>query len=360
MFCCFLQINRQLWVIIVVIQLLTLHAFTQMILPGFPPPMMMMPQIQMGSMLTATTDITTTTTEATAGMTGMAFAVPVPLPMPLPVQIAIPAQTPPDFCQRKPRPSECPPCPPCQCGPSCTPAFFSYCSPCHKKCRCRNRADAPDPQPLNPPMPVQGPAFAMPFPGPFPLPVPQPPPMMMAPYPHFQRRKRPSRPKVLDYSDSRCGSESSDSSSSSERCTAKNCHESGRKERKRRQRLRRRNLKADDFSHGEFVKPTLRYLSKNGDIKIQEELSSAEADQLLEGNEEYQLLSGHGPDRTTFRGSIIEDTVSYGGKKTKHVFIGSGNAGGGTILKEAGKKQLMFKTPKNKQIANVSLTFDLV
>ncbi|XP_041988770.1 merozoite surface protein CMZ-8-like [Aricia agestis] len=30
-----------------------------------------------------------------------------------------------------------PPCPPCMCQPACTPAFFSYCSPCHQICRCR-------------------------------------------------------------------------------------------------------------------------------------------------------------------------------------------------------------------------------
>lgn len=35
-----------------------------------------------------------------------------------------------------------PPCPPCLCKPACTPAFFSYCSPCHKICRCRDGVDS--------------------------------------------------------------------------------------------------------------------------------------------------------------------------------------------------------------------------
>ncbi|XP_046967555.1 uncharacterized protein LOC124535391 [Vanessa cardui] len=40
-----------------------------------------------------------------------------------------------------------PPCPPCVCLPSCTPAFFSYCSLCHQKCRCKSAKDTPDPMP---------------------------------------------------------------------------------------------------------------------------------------------------------------------------------------------------------------------
>lgn len=87
----------------------------------------------------------------------------VPMEVPRPVQFAIPAYAPPTFCKTRPRPYNCPVCPPCLCSP-CTPAFFSFCSPCHQKCRCRNINDVPVPLPLIPPAPIQGPAFPMPVP----------------------------------------------------------------------------------------------------------------------------------------------------------------------------------------------------
>ncbi|XP_037301614.1 uncharacterized protein LOC119191854 [Manduca sexta] len=80
---------------------------------------------------------TTTTSTTTTSITEENVAIGVPIPMPIPIQIAVPAMPPPLFCQGKLRSKNCPPCPPCVCTPLCTPSFFSYCSPCHQKCRCK-------------------------------------------------------------------------------------------------------------------------------------------------------------------------------------------------------------------------------
>ncbi|CAH2085927.1 unnamed protein product [Euphydryas editha] len=65
---------------------------------------------------------------------GMPMYAPLMLPPPPPI-----------FTQQSPMmimDKKKPPCPPCLCKPACTPAFFSYCSPCHKMCRCRDGIDS--------------------------------------------------------------------------------------------------------------------------------------------------------------------------------------------------------------------------
>lgn len=114
------------------------------------------------------TTTTTTTTEQPNDCEGPDNPV-YPQPVPFGVQVAISALRPPKFCMVKNRPVPCPPCPPCVCAPLCTPSFFSYCSPCHLKCRCREGMDVPTPIPPVAPFLVPGPAYPVPV-GPMGLP----------------------------------------------------------------------------------------------------------------------------------------------------------------------------------------------
>ncbi|XP_028179166.1 pollen-specific leucine-rich repeat extensin-like protein 1 [Ostrinia furnacalis] len=331
----------------------------QIHVPVYPPPVMIPPPpIQVAVAMPIPIVIKTTTTTTTESP--VAFAYPVPVPMP--VQMAIPAHPPPQFCQAKPRPKNCPPCPPCVCMPSCTPSFFSYCSPCHQKCRCRNGMDAPMPQPLVPPQPVPGPAFAMPAP----MLPPPPPPIMMVPVPPLIRRRPRPRPVTSSDSSEGCGSDTDSDSSAGWYVRAK-----------RRRRLRRwrgkkwmnrrmgRNRQLSDFSDGEVIKPVLTYLANNGDIKIRKRLSNNEAERLVDDNEiddgrrrqKYDIVTGRGrnPKSNVLLVSAGEDE-EFSGDRKRHVVLRSG------IINrklKAGRKELIFKPPVDKKITNLSVSFQV-
>lgn len=330
-------------------------------MPVFPPPMFPMPPPGHGPVpMPMAVEFTTPS-----------VAIPLPVAVPLPVQIAVPAQPPPMFCQGSPRPIECSPCPPCVCTPSCTPAFFSYCSPCHQKCRCRNEADVPIPLPLYPPEPVQGPAYPIPVPGPafpmpvpgpaFPMPVPAPgypmplrPPQPLIMYPYAPTRQRPPlrpiRRPLPDSSDSNCDSSSSP-----------NWHRKRFGRRGRRMRVKRRNIGDTDFSDGEFVKPVLTYVSRNGNIKIKKKISNDDAEQLLDEygidngrrSGEYEILTGGRPKPDSLMVSAAENDILSGKKKT-YVTIGRGQT---SHFLEGGKKELIFRPPIDKKITNLSVSF---
>jgi hypothetical protein len=156
----FVYLQMKTWVAVAAFLLSTRH-YTSQFVP-LPPIFMDSPFSWLNMMLPQYM----TTTE------GVPLAVPIPVPMP--VQIAVPPITVPKFCRNRP----CPSCPPCLCAPSCTPAFFSYCSPCHQKCRCRSMDYVPEPLPLSPPHLMPGPVFALPAP----LPAFPPSPSFNNPY----------------------------------------------------------------------------------------------------------------------------------------------------------------------------------
>ncbi|KAJ0177541.1 hypothetical protein K1T71_006414 [Dendrolimus kikuchii] len=211
--------------------------------------------------LTSTTTTTTTSTERT---TGQGVLVPLPMPMPfhmpypLPVQIA--PVKPPNKAVTEP------PCPPCVCQPSCTPAFYSYCSPCHKKCRCQSSNK-----------PIQSNGYAVPVPMVQAIPAP----IVMVPYP----------PQIYKSNE---GDESSSSSCSEEYRRSYRRPNNRRNKRKRllkkrKHRFTRRNLKSmDSDSDGNFVRPVLTYVSENGNIKIKRRLSDNDAVDLLNDNDSSQ------------------------------------------------------------------------
>ncbi|XP_050678050.1 uncharacterized protein LOC126974558 isoform X1 [Leptidea sinapis] len=276
---------------------------------------------------TTPTTTTTTTTERS-----QAVALPFPVPMPMPVQVAIPFPQLPFQCQGSPRPKGCPPCPPCVCMPSCTPAFFSYCSPCHLKCRCPKREDTPIPLP-----PPQYPM--VPF-------VPAPPPVMIFPFPMMPKRPQP---------ESDTSSCTSVESSSSE-CEYKNAGIKLKRRRPRRPRNLRRQGKELE-SDSDIVKPELTYISKNGEVKYKKKLTNDEAEELLRGRKndrkEYQFIrvtAVNGPAKRKsnelnrnmgkYREVLLRD------RPTVHDL-------------DSGRKELVFRAPVDKTLSNLSISFQI-
>ncbi|XP_072949776.1 uncharacterized protein [Epargyreus clarus] len=333
--------------------------FAPMYMPGAPPPVFAVPAPMPIGVAIHLPEPTTKTTTTTTTPASVAIAVPVPVPMPMAVQFAVPAQPPPVFCQGNPRPRSCPPCPPCTCMPSCTPAFFSYCSPCHQKCRCRNSEDAPVPMPPHRPVPVPGPAY--------PIPVPPPPPVMAAPpvvviplppsrplpLPPRRRRRRRRPPFISSFSSSD-ESSSCDSSVSSD----SDWYNRGRRKFKRRRtRIFRRNANpASENSDSDLVKPIMSYICKNGEVKFKTEISSKEAMEILEGKTTHT----HKKHKVKVNANDNSIVVSnYGGKSGRNydevLLRDSPNV---HVLSE-GKNKLIFKSPTDKSINNLAMSFQV-
>lgn len=72
--------------------------------------------------------------------------------------------------------------------------------------------------------------------------------------------------------------------------------------------------------------------------------------------QEYQVLTGRGAE-TSLETSSTEDEVSPSGEIKKHVIIGNGKKG--RLLKE-GKKNIVFRAPADKKIANLTMSFQIV
>ncbi|XP_047505166.1 pollen-specific leucine-rich repeat extensin-like protein 1 [Pieris napi] len=303
-------------------------------MPPPPPPIIAMPPpmpipIFAIEIPEQTTKTTTTTTERS-----VAIAIPVPVPMP--VQVAVPAYGP-SYCVASPRPKGCPPCPPCLCMPQCTPAFFSYCSPCHQKCRCRSPGEAPVPLPPIAPMPVPGPAY----------PMPAAPPVMVVPMPPIiQSRPRRRRPRPRS-----CSEESSEETSDSSDCDSRR----SRKFKRRRLNMLRKRDSSD--SDREVVRPVLTYVSNNGDVRYEKKISNIEADQLLgrDDGRRYQTMNVITREDAANKQQVVVMSDD-GPRRYKQVMLRNGVA---SHVLSSGKKELVFQPPDNKRISNLSVSFQI-
>ncbi|XP_045515269.1 lysine-rich arabinogalactan protein 19-like [Pieris brassicae] len=330
------------WTIIFLIALIR-RANVQMAYPFFmpppPPPIIAMPPPMPIPIIAIeipehTTKTTTTTTER-----NVAIAIPVPVPMP--VQVAVPAYGP-TYCVASPRPKGCPPCPPCLCMPQCTPAFFSYCSPCHQKCRCRSPGEAPVPLPPIAPMPVPGPAY------PVPVGIPAAPPVMVVPMPPIiqsRQRRRRQRPRS-------CSEETSEETSDSSDCDSRR----SRKFKRRRLSMLRKRGSSD--SDREVVRPVLTYVSNNGDIRYEKKISNIEADQLLgrDDGRRYQTMNVFAREDAANKQQVVVMSNDVGPQRYKQVMLRNGVA---SHVLSSGKKELVFQPPDNKRISNLSVSFQI-
>ncbi|XP_039750911.1 pollen-specific leucine-rich repeat extensin-like protein 4 [Pararge aegeria] len=297
---------------------------------------------------------TTNTSTTTKKPETIAVAVPLPMPIPMPVPVGVPVFTPQNFCQGPPpRPKNCPPCPPCVCNPSCTPSFFSYCSPCHMKCRCRKKDDAPEPLPNRP---AQGPAYGMPIPMP---PIMGPPPIVMVPYPtSIQVPKRQDRYRPKKERRPKCSSsdESTDSTSSSDSDYIR------RRRHRKRKRYGgyRRSLRSSD-GENELVKPMLSYIAKNGDVKFKTKINGDDVAELLGEKKaldnKYQTVHESAGEDVNKKPNVV--VLSKNGGKRKRERYKQVLLRGGVSNHELGdgKKELIFKPPGDRKISNLSVSF---
>lgn len=351
--------------------------FAMPMFPAPPPPICSMPMCPMpmpvpllpiaipgrgpDDMRSSSKKTTTTTTTKKPETVAVGIPVPVPMPMPMPMPMPVPMcvpALPPNSYQRptqRPteRPKNCPPCPPCVCSPSCTPSFFSYCSPCHMKCRCKNKEDAPEPLPNRP---AQGPAYGLPVP----IPAVMPPPVVMVPYPPpilvpRQDRYRPKKDRKPISSS--CSDDSTQSTSS----------ESDFYQRKRRHKKRkrfgghRRSLRSSD-SDNELVKPMLSYIADNGDVKFKTKISGDDVAELL-GEKEDLTKNYHtvrvmtGEDENSKPKALVVSNKS--GKRKRQRYKKVLLRQGVNHVLEDGRKELIFRPPGNKKISNLSVSFQL-
>ncbi|XP_045496829.1 pollen-specific leucine-rich repeat extensin-like protein 1 isoform X1 [Colias croceus] len=341
---CYIKSSK--WTLIILVTIIR-KANVQLAYPVYmpppPPPMIAMPppmQIPIIAIEIPEQTVPTTTTTTT---TEKSVAIAIPVPVPMPVQVAVPAYAP-SYCIASPRPKNCPPCPPCLCMPQCTPAFFSYCSPCHLKCRCRNPGDAPVPLPPVPPMPVPAPVYPMPMPV-----APGPPPVVVVPMPpQIQPRPRRWKPKPK-YSSSE---ESSDETSS-------DCDYLRRGKKFKRRKLRILRRKASSESENELVKPVLTYVSNNGEIKYEKKISNDEADQLLNGRDNgrrYKTVRVMTREDNSNKQQVVVMSNDEDNKaRYKQVVLRNGPS----HVLSSGKKELIFRPPGNKKISNLSVSFNI-
>lgn len=273
------------------------------------------------------------------------MSIAIPIPVPHFVQIAIPGFVPQNCASKNKTNKNCPPCPPCSCNP-CTPSFFSFCSPCHLECRCKNGKPNPIPKEPNPPDQLPGPAFPMP------IPYPGPPPVVIVPFP-------PQFPPRETDCESRPASKScSEESKSHDSCES---HQSRRKKRKKKKKrskhdISRRNFDLMRRNRGDngVVEPVLTYQSRNGDIKMRRRLTNDEADALLGEGESYrnvQLTAGEDENRRS-RVVVRSKSGTRGQRRRGQLF-----ASQSPHFLGDGKKELVFKTPENKKISNLSVSF---
>ncbi|XP_063374352.1 uncharacterized protein LOC134662028 isoform X1 [Cydia amplana] len=312
-----------------------------MIMMAPPPPPVPVPvpyPVPVPVIVTRKTTTTTTTTQAPNNDDGDAkFAIPFPLPFGFPMPFVLPQAPPPNFCVDKPRPKQCPPCPPCVCAPSCTPAFYSFCSPCHQKCRCKSNGDTPRPEPPRPPPPVPIVPAPMPM---YPMVPPAPGPVFIFPLPPALPFRRPPR-RVPNYSKSEISSlDSSDSSSS----TDTDSDNDWRRRKRRKLKKNKRHLSnyrksarsfetSDDTGtvvhETKLVRPMLSYISKQGKVKFEKKISEDDATHLM-GTETDRSKSVEYPKNS--RRSAVAKTDS---------------------------RTVIFSPPANKKITNLTVSFDV-
>lgn len=342
----------------------------------------------------STSTTTTTTTESNNGNGENGDnRIPIAIPIPVPhfVQIAIPGFLSANCFPKDKnngrgkgngngdRNKNCPPCPPCSCNP-CTPSFFSFCSPCHLECRCKNGKENPSPREPNPPKPFSGPAFPMP------IPMPAPGPVVIVPFPgHFGSQPPWKKPPRDSSRESRPASDSCEDSKSHDSCdSSKSSRKKKRRKGKGKGRNRKRksnyDIKRRSFAYRRnrsdkrdgLVEPVLTYMSRNGDIKIQRRLSNVEAHALLEEREPFGGMEPYNRARDTNAYSNVHLTAGEDLNNKPRVLVRSEpglrndrHRGQEFLVSRAehvlgeGKKELMFKTPDNKKISNLSVTFQI-
>lgn len=355
---CYLQNFTRTW--IAAIYLLVIPSVNPQVAmyPMFPPPMQIaipMPvpvPIMIGEQDTTRTTTTTTTESPERTRVGIAF--PIPMPMPMSVPFAFPA-FPAVSCQAKNRSKGCPPCPPCLCLPSCTPSFFSYCSPCHKKCRCRSKEDTPKPMRPRPPPPAMGQPFGVAVPVP---PMFAPPPVVVVPFPPPRPPWR-SRSSYSSSSSDCTYTDSTDDSSSSS-------NERRRKRRKKighikRRPIYRRRFDSLEISDNELVKPVLTYLSQDGNVKLKRKLSNDEAAELMNDKPYQKIRVTAGEDDGNMpRILITSNNENNSGRARNHrrrqVVMSKGQV---QHMLGEGRKELLFRPPGGKKISNLSVSFQI-
>lgn len=229
------------------------------------------------------------------------------------------------------------------------------------KCRCKNKEDAPEPLPNRPQdsyRPAQGPAYGVPVPM---SPV-MPPPVVVVPYPppiHVpiqQDRYRPRKERKPKYSS--CSDDSTESTSSESDYSIR------MRKYKKRKRLggHRRSLRSSD-SDNELVKPMLSYIAEDGEIKFKTKISGDDVAELL-GEKEDSDNNFHtvrvmtGEDENSKPKVLVVSNKSGKRKRERYKKILLRDGVANHVLGN-GKKELIFRSPGNKKISNLSVSFQI-
>ncbi|KAJ8718764.1 hypothetical protein PYW07_016320 [Mythimna separata] len=367
------------WTVVIVIFLGGLHSQMPMVPMGYgyggpmmmPPPMPMpMPvPVPFGIPIPYPESTTTTTTTESPREEENDNRIPIAIPIPLPhmVQIAVPGFMPPN-CKSNGnggRNKNCPPCPPCSCNP-CTPSFFSFCSPCHLECRCKNGKENPIPREPDAPKPFPGPAFPMP------VPLPAPGPVVIVPFPPQFVNRRPNHSDCESHTSS-CSKESTshDSCESGKSRRKRKRNKGKNKKRKKNFDIYRRNFMRNRSDRRDgLVSPVLTYRSRNGDIKVERRLSNDEANILLGGRKSYVDMEPYNRAKNTY--TDVQLTAGEDSNKRQRLLVKSEPVERRSHHRREelligrshhnlgnGKKELLFKTPENKTITNLTVSFQI-
>jgi hypothetical protein len=120
-----------------------------------------------------------------------------------------------------------------------------------------------------------------------------------------------------------------------------------------------------DIVNRKFVNPVLSYVSRDGDVKIERRLSHAEAADLINDNtssdksrsHRVQIVARRDP-KDKSRSLVISNSEGRSEELSSDARRSRKDASSRVLSR--GKKELVFKPPANKKIANLSVSFQVV
>lgn len=191
---------------------------------------------------------------------------------------------------------------------------------------------------------------------PVPIPpiVPPPPPLVLVPVPPFIPPRIPKRKQVCTGH----SSDESDSSSSTSSCSSE-YYRSRYGKKRRRKKYYRRNLRSSQRDD-ELLKPMLSFVADNGDVKFETKINNNDVAQLLG--------KGKGKQKTNKRTLKAQDITKEDESNDIYRVSRRNNPGHKKVLSESdvsnyelnnGKKQLIFKSPADKKISNLTVSFNI-
>lgn len=196
--------------------------------------------------------------------------------------------------------------------------------------------------------------YAVPVPIP---PIVAPPPLVLVPVPPVIPTRIPKRKQECNSNS--YSSDESDSSSSTSSCSSDYYRSRGYRKKRRRRKYYRRNLRSSQRDN-ELLKPMLSFVADNGDVKFVTKISNNDVAQLLGKGKGKQKTN-----KQTLRAQDItkedeSNNINRLSRRNNPVYKKVlSESGVSNYERNNGKKLLIFKSPADKKISNLTVSFNI-